>query len=69
MLPLTLPPDGSMDGIFRISNQRAKAAGLRNRSLEETAAGTLAWDQAEGQPEIPGVPTEDEEAKLLAAGA
>ena len=66
MLPLTLPPDGSMDGIFRISNERAKAAGLRNRSLEETAADTLAWDRAEGEPEIPGVPTPDEEAAILA---
>jgi 2'-hydroxyisoflavone reductase len=43
--PLTLPPDGSHDWLFRIDPAPATAAGLRNRPIAETIADTLTWDQ------------------------
>ena len=66
-LPLVLPADGSMDALFRVSNARSRAAGLRNRPLVETAADTLAWDRAAGAPPIDAGPTAEEEAAALAA--
>jgi 2'-hydroxyisoflavone reductase len=63
---LALPASGEMDGIFRISNERGKANGLRNRSLTDTAADTLAWDKTRGDSEMPGSPTAEREAELLA---
>ncbi|MEZ6002604.1 MAG: NAD-dependent epimerase/dehydratase family protein [Planctomycetota bacterium] len=40
--PLVVPP-GSPDGLFRVDSSKARAAGLKHRPLEETAADTLAW--------------------------
>lgn len=46
-LPLTLPADGSSDGVFRIDSGKAESAGLTFRPLEESARDTRAW--AEGR--------------------
>jgi len=61
-LPLALPASGAMDGIFLISNARARNAGLRNRDLADTAADTLASDAP--VPEM--FPSTEREAELLA---
>ncbi len=66
-LPLVLPPDGGHDGLFRRSHERSRAAGLVHRSLEETAADTLAWDRERGEPEMAGVPDRAKEAEVIAA--
>jgi 2'-hydroxyisoflavone reductase len=44
--PLALPTDGSFDPLFRITPTHAIAHGLRHRDLAETAADTVAWEQA-----------------------
>ena len=48
-LQLSTPAKGTWDGVFRRSNERAKALGFRNRSLAELAADTLAWDRTRDQ--------------------
>ncbi len=42
-LPLWLPEGSGLDGLCRINIDRAVAAGLRFRPLEETVAATLEW--------------------------
>lgn len=71
MLPLALPQSGTMGGIFRISNERGRKAGLVNRDLVDTAADTLAWqgkpaDGAFGTIEPEMFPSPQREAELLA---
>ncbi|MGI8794882.1 MAG: NAD-dependent epimerase/dehydratase family protein [Acidimicrobiales bacterium] len=68
-LPLALPEDGSVDGLFQASIERAVAAGLVNRSLLETAADTLAWDRERGLPPLLVGPDADYAADLAAAAA
>jgi len=41
--PLWVPPTGDSAGFHRRSNARAVAAGLKFRSVEETAKATLEW--------------------------
>ncbi len=41
--PLTLPEDGSMDGIFMIDTRRGQAKGLKFRSLGQTTLDVQAW--------------------------
>jgi 2'-hydroxyisoflavone reductase len=43
-LPLWLPQQQGMAGMMWAANQRALAAGLELRPVEETIAATLAWD-------------------------
>ncbi|MCA9706379.1 MAG: NAD-dependent epimerase/dehydratase family protein [Myxococcales bacterium] len=67
-LPIWAPPSGETAGFDRYSNARAVAAGLTTRSLEQTAADTLAWFQSQ-PPERrealrSGLPPEQEQALL-----
>jgi 2'-hydroxyisoflavone reductase len=69
-LPLWLPSGMGIDGLFRCTNDRARAAvGFSNRPVEETAADTLAWDRGrDGFPgDLAGTPSAADEAALLAA--
>lgn len=71
LLPLALPESGEMDGIFLISNERGRKAGLRNRDLVETAADTLAWQGAPAEGAVGTIEPEmfasaEREAELLA---
>jgi 2'-hydroxyisoflavone reductase len=68
-LPLEIHPADRIDGIYRISNERSRAAGLVNRSLADSAAEVLHWDRRRGQPRLKvarGV-SPAREAKLLLA--
>jgi 2'-hydroxyisoflavone reductase len=49
-----------------MDTSRARAAGLVNRPLEETAADTLAWDRARGLPPLTAGLDPEREARLLA---
>ncbi|MCC6403695.1 MAG: epimerase [Fimbriimonadaceae bacterium] len=51
-LPLVLPADGSSDFLFRCPSDRARAHGLANRPLAETAADTRAWWESQGRPPL-----------------
>ncbi|HEV7886652.1 MAG TPA: NAD-dependent epimerase/dehydratase family protein [Acidimicrobiales bacterium] len=65
--PFYIPTSMDYDGLFRCSPARAEAHGFHNRTTEETAADTLAWDRgrlAEGHV-MAGVPTAEEEAALI----
>ena len=66
-LPFVMPSNGRWDGNQRRSNERAKAAGLRNRSLVETAADVLAWDRSNDQASEVAGPPPEREAEVLAA--
>ena len=46
---------------------RARAAGLPATPLRQTVADVLAWDRERGLPPLPGAPTAEEEARVLAA--
>src|SRR5205823_3925135 len=48
-LPLALPASGGLDQLYRIANDRAKAAGLVVTPLQDVAAATLAWDRTRDQ--------------------
>ncbi|HEX2849543.1 MAG TPA: NAD-dependent epimerase/dehydratase family protein [Acidimicrobiales bacterium] len=65
-LPLALPQDGSYDGLFRASNEAARAAGLLNRPIVATARHTLEWDATRDRavPMAAG-PTPEREAELV----
>jgi 2'-hydroxyisoflavone reductase len=67
--PIWSPPEGETAGFHRVSVARAVAAGLRFRSIEETARDTLAWhaalpDEAKAQV-LPPI-TLEREAEVLA---
>lgn len=64
-LPLWLSDPG-WQGMNARSNERAKAAGLKLRPLEETLSATLKWEESEGvdRPRRAGLSLE-EEAELL----
>lgn len=66
-LPLHVPSQANLDGIFRCSPDRAVAAGLSNRPIVETAADTLAWDRTRGDTAMDGPPTPEQETALLEA--
>lgn len=67
--PLYLPSAAAIDNIFEVSSAAAEAAGLRNRTIEETAADTLAWDRTRPDQSAmgPGTLSSEREAELLAA--
>jgi 2'-hydroxyisoflavone reductase len=66
-LDFSIPASADYDGLFRCTNDRAQAAGLVNRPIQETAADTLAWDRTrEGFPaDFPGRLSSTDEAALL----
>lgn len=68
-LPLHLPTAERADGLFRASCAKAERAGLRNRSLVDTATDTLAWDRIRGDAPLRGMLDRDREAALLATWA
>ncbi|MEZ4241816.1 MAG: epimerase [Myxococcota bacterium] len=64
-LPLWLPE--ALNAFLEAPNDRAVQAGLRFRSVEETAADTLAWARTRGEVDWrAGLPPEREEALLAA---
>jgi 2'-hydroxyisoflavone reductase len=63
--PLLLPPDGSVDVMFRRGADAAHAAGMPKTPLIETARAVLSWDKDRGEPEMPGVISADKEQELL----
>jgi hypothetical protein len=66
--PLHLPTPMGIDGLFRCSPAKAQSHGFANRPIEQTAADTLAWDRTrEGDGALPGGPTPEREAELVAA--
>ena len=68
-LPLALPASGDYDGLFRISNQRGRTHGLRNRPLRRTAEDVLDWDAGRDDPLAFELAPEREVELLGAAGA
>jgi 2'-hydroxyisoflavone reductase len=68
-MPPYWPAAMGPDGFLRASVARSAAAGLRNRSLVETAADTLAWDRTRdwAAPMVGGSPTLERERELLDA--
>lgn len=66
-VPLYVPSAAGVDGLFEASSARARAAGLVNRSIVETARDTLAWDRTRDQSQAIGGMSREREAELLAA--
>lgn len=64
-LPLWLPSSSGMDGLFEASSERARAAGLANRSIVDTAADTLAWDRTRDQSKVLADMPREREQELL----
>jgi 2'-hydroxyisoflavone reductase len=50
--PMTLGYEMERDGLFQVDASRARAAGLRHRSLAETIADTRAWHAERGSPAL-----------------
>lgn len=67
--PLYLPSEAGIDDLFEASPAAAKAAGLRNRPIVDTAADTLAWDRTRPDQSSmgPGTLSAEREAALLEA--
>ena len=67
--PLYLPSEAGIDDLFEASPAAAKAAGLRNRPIVDTAADTLAWDRTRPEQSSmgPGTLSAEREAALLEA--
>ena len=69
-MPVWVPPRNESAGFADVSIQRALAAGLTFRLLEETARETLAWfrtQPAERQAKLGAGLTPEREAEVLAA--
>ncbi len=69
-LPVWMPGEGEMAGFARVTNDRAIAAGLRFRSLADSAIATLDWFQqqpAERQQNLRAGMNAEREAEVLAA--
>ncbi|MDH3236487.1 MAG: epimerase [Alphaproteobacteria bacterium] len=49
-LPIWRPPRGPSAALHRVSNQNAVKAGLKTRSVAQTASGTLKWWNAQSEP-------------------
>src|SRR5436190_9583119 len=65
-LPLALPASGGLDQMYRIANDRAKAAGLVVTPLADVAAATLGWDRTREQSAALSVgPAADAERAVL----
>lgn len=59
--------EAGLSGSVVMEAAKARAAGLRNRPVEETVRATLEWDRARGLPEpMRAGPTPEREAELLA---
>ena len=65
-LPLYVPAAAGRDGLFQASSERARANGLVNRPIIETARDTLAWDRTRDQTAALAGTSLDREAELLA---
>ncbi len=66
--PLYLPSDANVDGLFEASSEKARAAGLDNRPILDTAVDTLAWDRTREQAIVgTGTLPPYREAEVLAA--
>lgn len=68
-LPLWQIPEGAYAGFFRMSNERAREAGLTYRPLATTAADTLAWwreQPAERRSSLRAGLSREEEGEILA---
>lgn len=76
-LPLWTPDEPDWAGIWRADTSRAREAGLRNRTVEETVRDTWAWIGRRGPRDAPytqggtplGIAEEKEKELLAAAGA
>jgi 2'-hydroxyisoflavone reductase len=64
-LPMYVPSSAGSDGLFEASSARARAAGLVNRPLVETARDTLAWDRTRDQSAPIAGLSADREAEVL----
>jgi 2'-hydroxyisoflavone reductase len=65
--PLYVPSSAAIDNLFQASSAAAEKEGLRNRSLVEAAADTLAWDRTRDPSTMgPGTLSPEREAELLA---
>ncbi len=67
MGPRSLPlwiDDPAWRGFATLDSSRARAAGLRTRSLRETLADTAAYEEVRGVPRLAGL-TDDEEREIL----
>ncbi|HEX7169004.1 MAG TPA: NAD-dependent epimerase/dehydratase family protein [Acidimicrobiales bacterium] len=64
-VPLYVPSAAGMDGLFQASSERARALGLVNRPIAETAADTLAWDRTRDQSQPIGGMSPERERELL----
>ena len=74
-LPIWLPPRHEYAGMHAANVERAHAAGLRCRPVQETVADTWAWMRSLGGPpplredrQAPGLSAGAERAALSAAG-
>jgi len=65
--PLALPPDGSLDVMFRRGASAAHEAGMPKTPLVDTARAVLAWDTERGHPEMPDAITREKEQELLSS--
>jgi 2'-hydroxyisoflavone reductase len=66
-VPLWLPAGEGYDGLSAVDVSRAVGAGLTFRSLDDTCATTLAWDQTRAGEGMAAQLTPEREAELLAA--
>jgi 2'-hydroxyisoflavone reductase len=57
--------DPAQDGRFRLSADRARAAGLTATPLTDTVAAVLNWDRERGEPPLTAGPPDDWEAQAL----
>lgn len=66
-LPVWLPSRSEHAGMLSVSVDRAVAAGLTFRSIDDVVAATLAWDRTQRDRELRGPLVADKEAEVLAA--
>ena len=65
-LPVWLPSQSEHAGMLAVSVQRAVAAGLTFRSIDDVVGDTLAWDRTRRDTPLRGPLTADKEAEVLA---
>ncbi len=65
-LPMVVPPDAKAAGMLQVKTDRAKAAGLTTRPLEETIRATLAWDRSRRDKSLACGMSPTQEAAVLA---